>query len=237
MTLITTTLFKYVQSELIKNEHYEMTVPDDTKYFDPPLDFIWYDDEKQFTTKILKYDDDVSLIVDELFNGLSLTDPEHDLHFKKNFLLRFINRQINRQTIEAFQFELLSTFLSNKDFIDRVYNDLERYITQATENENTNNQTNKQNNDGTTTTDNRQAFADLPQSNTNLDVNNSTITNATDNTISKNRQTNQQETKGNTSSEGSGKSKAYSLDELFKTNGLMEQIFNIFDEKCFIQVW
>lgn len=237
MALITTTLFKYVQSELMKNEHYEIVTPDDTKYFDPPLDFIWYDDEKQFTTKILKYDDDVSLIINDLFNGLSLEDPEHDKHFKKNFLLRFSNRQFNRQTVEAFQFELLSTFLSNEDFINRVYNDLESYVTQVNEGENTSDQTNTQLNDGKTTTDNRQAFADLPQSNTNLDVDNSTITNATDNTISKNRQTNRSESEGSTNQQGTTKGKTYSLDELFKTSGLIEQIFDIFDKKCFIQVW
>lgn len=237
MTLITTTLFKYVQSELIKKDIDEFTEPDDKGYFDPPLDFIWYDQEKQYTTKILKYDKDVSEIVDSLFTGISLSNPDHDKHFKKNFLLRFINRQINRQTIEAFQFELLSTFMSYQDYIERVYNDLEDYLTQVNKSENRTNQENTQNNEGTTTTDNRQAYADLPQSSTNLDVNNSVMTNATDNTISKNKQTNNQQTIGNTSNEGSGNSKAYSLDELFKTNGLMEEIYNTFDKKCFIQVW
>ena len=237
MALVTTTLFNYIQSELIKKDIDEFTEPDDKGYFNPPLDFIWYDQEKQFTTKILKYDQDVSEIVDDLFTGINLSNPDHDKHFKKSFLLRFINRQINRQTIEAFQFELLSTFLSYQDYIERVYNDIETFLTQVNENENRNNQENTQNNDGTTITDNRQAYADLPQSSTNLDVNNSVMTNATDNTISKNKQTNQQKTVGNTSNEGSGTSKTYSLDELFKTNGLMEEILNTFDKKCFLQVW
>src|SRR5690554_446556 len=237
MTMVTTTLFKYIQSELIKNGHSEIVKPDDSKYFDPPLDFTWFDDDVQFTTKILKYDEDVAEIVDHLFGGLSLMDKEHDLHFKKGFVNRFVNRQINRQTIESFQMVLVATFFSNEDYINRIYNDLDTYLTKKQTSDHKNKQVNKQENKGTTVTDNRSAFADLPQSTANLDVDSSIMNYATDNTISKNKQVNNQETDGETVGENSGVNRSYELDELFKTNGLLEQIYNTFDKKCFLQVW
>ena len=227
--MVTTTLYKYIQSELIKHGNSEIVKPDDDKYFDPPLDFVWFDKDVQFTTKILKYDEDVAEIVDDLFAGLSLQNEEHDHHFKKGFINRFIDRQINRQTIEAFQMQLVATFLSHEDYVNTVYEDMEKFITQT----NTSKQKNKQLTDGGSTTDNRSAFADLPQSSTNLDVDNTTMDHATDNTISRNKEKNNQEVDGETS----GENKNYNFDELVKAGGILEQLYNEFDRKCFLQIW
>src|SRR5699024_12562035 len=119
------------------------------------------------------------------FSGVSINKKENDKHFKKSFLSRFVNRQINRQTVEAFKMELLSTFISNETFINTLYEDIDKYIEQTNTTNGDTNQINKQLNNGSTTTDNRQAFADLPQSSTNLDVDNTIMDHATDNTISR----------------------------------------------------
>src|SRR5699024_1964099 len=227
--MVTTTIYNIIQSELIKKGYNEFVDDNDN--------LVFFDDDHQFMTKIISYDDDVSEIVDDLFNGMSLEDNEHDHHFKKTFLYRFINRQINRQTIESFKLEMLSTFLMNKDYINRIYSDMDEYITQKQTNESENEQTNKQVNDGSTTTDNRSAFADLPQSSTNLDVNNTVMKYPSDNTISRNKQTNNSETDGETKGKNKSENRSYQLDELFKTNGVLEQIYNIFDVKCFLQIW
>src|SRR5699024_6929185 len=208
-----------------------------------------------------------------------------DLHFKRSFFYRFINRQINKQTIESFKFELLSTFLMNEEFINRVYSDMEDYLTQKQmgqqddkktnkqENTETNKQTNKetnkqnnretnnQNSDSINTTDDRSGYADLPQSSVNLDVDNSVMTSASNNTVSRNKQKNNNKsnteilgetegtsqgdtegtsqgiTEGETEGKTTNENRSYQLDELFKTNGLLEEIFNIFDKKCFLQIW
>ena len=123
----------------------------------------------------------------------------------------------------------MNVFLTNQDFINRVYQDLEKYVSGTSQT----NQQNQQLNDGTTTSDNRQAFADLPQNQINIDVDNTEMTSASDNTISRNKQTNQQQTDGTTTTE----SKSFQLDQLVKSSTIMEQIFSIFDEKCFLQVW
>lgn len=227
--MITTTLFNIIRSELIKRGHHEIV--------DRDGNLVFFDSDHQFMTKILSFDDDVSDIVNDLFNDMTLDDMDHDKHFKKNFLYRFINRQINRQTIESFKLEILSTFLSNQDYINRVYSDLDQYLTQKQINESENKQKNNQSNDGSTTTDNRSAFADLPQSTVNLDVNNTNMQYPSDNTISRNKQTNTSESTGETTGETTGENRSYQLDELFKTSGVLEQIFNTFDSKCFLQVW
>ena len=219
--MVTITLYDYIQSEL-QEQGFDEFVNDDG-------DLVFFDEDHQFMTKILEYDEDVQHIIDRLFNGVSLEKREHDEHFKKAFLYRFINREINRQTIESFKLELMSTFLANEKFINRLYKDGEKYITQANESTQENNQTTM----GENITDNRQAFSELPQSNVNIDVDDTEMTSANDNTISRNKQANNQENHGETSNQ----SNTYQLDELFKTNGLLEEILNTFDKKCFLQIW
>src|SRR5699024_9199472 len=130
-----------------------------------------------------------------------------------------------------------STFISNETFINTLYEDLEKYIEQTNTTNGETNQINKQINDGTSTTDNRQAFADLHQSSTNYDDNNTVMYHATDNTITRNKQKNKKETEGETSGKTESENKTYQLDELLKSNGLLEQVYDIFDRKCFLQVW
>src|SRR5690625_1296684 len=225
----TTTIYNIVHSELIKRGYNEI--------IDEDGNLIFFDSDLQFMNKIFSYDEDVSEIVDDLFNGNVLDDPEHDDHFKRSFFFRFLNRQINRQTIESFKLELLSVFMSNKTYINMVYEDLEDHILQKNISSSDNEQKNNQVNSGSTTSDNRSAFADLPQSTANLDVNSTVMQYPSDNTISRNKQTNQQETDGSTTNESHSENRSYQLDELFKSNGVLENILNIFDVKCFLQVW
>lgn len=227
--MITTTLFNIIKSELIKEGFNEFVDGDGT--------FVFFDEEHQFITKILTYDSDVQNIVDRLFTGASLVDRENDEHFKKTFLMRFLNRQINFQTVESFRVSLLSTFLMNQHYMNTVYADLDKYINQSQINENTNKQTNEQKTDGSTTADNRQAYAQLPQNNVQLDVNSTIMESANDNTISRNKQINQQENTGETNGESRSENKSYQLNELLKSSTIMENIFNEFDRKCFLQVW
>src|SRR5699024_6013877 len=131
MEMTTTTIFNIIRSELLKKGHSEFE--SDTPQTDvfPFGEFVFYDENYQFTEKILRYDEDVSDIIDYIFSGDSLNKEEHDKHIKKGFLSRFVNRQINRQTVEAFKMELLSTFISNETFINTLYEDLEKYIEQT----------------------------------------------------------------------------------------------------------
>lgn len=235
--MVTTTLFNFIKSELINKGHNEIVEENDSKYFDPPLDFLWIDDDKQFTTKIIRYDEEIQEIMNKMFSGLSLEDPDHDEHFKRSFLLRFVNRQINRQTIEAFQMELLNVFLMNEDYLNRMYEDIDLYVNKASVTEQENQQLNNQETDGENTTDNRSAFIDLPQSKVNINVDDLTVSHASDNTVTRNKQKNNQVVSGESQGKTDTKNLQYEIDELLKSSGLLEQVLNKFDEKCFLQIW
>ena len=227
--MVTITLYDYIKSELIKQGFDE--------FKDENGKFVFMNEEYQFMTKILRYDEDVSNILDKVFTGVSLRKREYDQHFKRAFLSRFADRSINRQTIEGFRLQLLSTFLSNEQFLNHLYEDVDKYITQTQENNQNTSQEGTQSNDGNTSTDNRQAYAELPQNNINLDVDDTVMHSANDNTISRNKQTNQQETKNDSISESQGINRNYQFSELFKANGLLDKVLDDFDKKCFLQVW
>ena len=258
--LTTTTLYKIVQSELYALGH-------DHEIVDKAGNLVFFDNDFQVMSKVMSYDNDIENIVDLLFNHMKLNNTVHDQHFKKTFFFRFINREINRQTVESFMFELTATFLTIQDYISRIYTDMEKYILGYSETNDKNNQdsndlktSNSKNNysnisestsTGNTTTDNRQARSDLPQNSVNLDVNNTVMRSANENDISRNKQNNAQnnkdeqtsvnetENKDQSESHSSGVSnsisKTYQLDQLFKTNNVLERIMNEFDKKCFMQ--
>ena len=227
--LTTTTLYKIVQSELYALGH-------DHEIVDKEGNLVFFDNDFQVMSKIMSYDNDIETIVDRLFNHMKLNNTIHDQHFKKTFFFRFINREINRQTVESFMLELTATFLTNMNYINIVYEDLEKYLNQWSTTDQTNKQLSKeisqqinqqvasqiderlnsenstqdntQNTNqtvtGNTTSDNRQASSDLPQNRVNLDVNNTVMATANNNDISRNKQTNSQDTDGTTTNNTTG---------------------------------
>lgn len=210
---VTATLNDFIESKLIKGGFNEVT---DGK------ELVFFDTNFALSKKILSFDTDVQKIInDYFFIGHTLDNPDNDKHFKKGFLTRFLNREINRQTFEAFSMQVVYTFITNEDYVNRLYTDLDKYLA--------NTQINKQENDSSNTTDNRSAFAELPQNNVQLDVDNTVMTSASDNTISRNKQT--------TNGKSNGETTNLRLDELLKINGLLDQIYTKFDENCFLQVW
>lgn len=226
---MTVRLFTLIQSELIKKGLNEVV--------DENGNLIYFDDDKQFTNKILMYDDEVSKIIDDLFNGLSLSNIENDYHFKKVFVYHFLNRRINRQTKEAFQFQLLSTFLSQENYINAVYNDLDKYISQQSDNKQTNNQNNTQTATSVSNNDSRSAYANLPQSNVNLDVDNTNMNTADDNTVSRSKQSSENTNKNETTGDNTTVSNQFKLDELVKSSSLFKNILDVFDVNCFMQIF
>lgn len=226
---MTTTLYKIIQSELINNGYDE--------FVDENGDLIFFDNNKQLTRKILLFDNDVQRVVNDLLIGIELENPVHDMHFKKTFIYRFLNRKINRQTVDGFQYELLATFLSKQDYINAIYEDVEKFILQENSSNQTSNQNNEQETNSNNLNDSRSAYANLPQSEVNLDVDNTTISTADDNTVSRNKQVTKQTSNNKTNGETLNKSNQYKLDELIKSSNLLSNILDEFDVKCFMQIF
>ena len=229
MSKHTTTLNEYINGELMRMNKDEFINNGKLTIFD---------DEFQFIQKIIKFDDDVYKIVNEkIFKNLKFEDEKVDKHFKKSFITRFLDREINRQTIEAFASQVVYITLTHEEYINTVfstefYKYLEQHVdfnndyvgntienstehgeTKQTQDSNTkdnysdtSNTTHSEttNGKGGSTDDNRSANATLPQSEVNINVDNTNLNYADENSISRNKNTNFNDT------ETSGKSETKS---------------------------
>lgn len=161
MSKHTTTLMEIIQGELQRAGFNEF-VNDGKLTFD--------NKEYAFIQKVLRFDDDVKKIVDEtFFKGFRFNDERIDRYFKEAFTTRFLNREIGRQTVEAFAGLVLYETIIREEYIFRVFGDelykyLENHVdykgevigntiedeTQNQINEELQNQTSEENTDTTT---------------------------------------------------------------------------------------
>lgn len=269
MTMVTTTLYKIIQSELFRRGFNREIVDDEGN-------LVYFDLEQQNMTKIMRFDDDVKKIIDSLFMN-SLKDNTHDIHFKKAFMFKFLNRQINKQTVESFKFDLISTFMMNEDYINRIYQDSEKYIHRLNESEsnsnskshstdNSDDESRSENTSDTidnstskndTVNSDRKATSNQPNSQPlfNLESDNfdypstadagkskgesNTVNSGTSKStnISTNKNTGERISDSINEESSNNISRIYTLDDLFKSINILENIFLDFDKKCFLQVW
>jgi len=224
-----------------------------------------------FIQKVLRFDDDVKKIVDNtFFKGFKFNDERIDRYFKEGFTTRFLDREIGRQTVEAFASLVLYETIIREDYIftvfgselykylenhvdfnvDEIENQISEENTDEVSNETSNNNTSS---NGKSVSDDREATSSLPQSEMNINVDNDVLTFADDNTISKNKTTNEDETDinserdttGNTKTNGTQDTtgnqkslqKTYLMENLEKLYTTRERIFNDYDKKCFLHIW
>lgn len=278
MSKHTTTLYEIIESELQRlglNEFLNN-------------DRIHFNDSKHaFMQKMLYFDDDVKEIVDNIFfKGFMFNDERIDHYFKESFTLRFLYREIGRQTVEAFASQVLYITMTHEDYIYRVYgSDMYKYIEQVTdtqsqdlgkaiENAIEQGQTKDRQQDkgheeyedyeDTITKsfdDNRTAESTLPQSQVNIDVDNTVLDYADTNTISRDKNTSEtvsekkgtkdntfdslrngeSDSKRNTQSQNemnrTGLTKQYLIDNLQKLYSMRDTIFKTYDKECFLHIW
>lgn len=125
MSKYTTTINEYLNSELSRMGLNE-TVNDGKLTF--------FDEEFQFIQKIIKYDDDVhDIVTRKIFKGFHLPNVETDKHFKQAFVTRFLDREINRQTIEAFASQVMYISITHDNYINEVFSkDFMMYVNNTT---------------------------------------------------------------------------------------------------------
>ena len=161
MSKHTTTLMEIIQGELQRAGFNEF-VNNGKLTFD--------NKEYAFIQKVLSFDDDVKKIVDNtFFKGFRFNDERIDRYFKEAFTTRFLDREIGRQTVEAFAGLVLYETIIREEYIYRVFGDelykyLENHVdykgevigntiedeTQNQINEELQNQTSEENTDTTT---------------------------------------------------------------------------------------
>lgn len=228
-------------------------------YLDTTHDFYYKNFESIFDSnkdmrKILSYDDDVAFITNNaIFIDITLVDSEIDKRFKKAFVMKFLNRQIQTQTLESFQAKVMQTYYMNEDFLIRYYTELDKYLHLTSygdsndENENVGNDTSEDvtTNRNESTTNSRSASSDLPQNRHNLNLNDDTMPTAKTNDISKQGQVGTGENISNdirnSQSTSKGKSRfqnqQMTLENLRQMRPMLSEVFDDFDRNCFLQVW
>lgn len=290
----TSTLMEIITSELQNKGHNEFVNNGLLSFNNQDYAFI---------QKVLRFDDDVEEIVtNQLFKGFRFNDKKVDKYFKQAFLTRFMEREIGRQTVEAFSSQVLYVTLTREDYIYTVFSsEMYKFLEQHSESvsedkgrgqENTTEQGNSKqrqqskshdeyednshnthsdesHNNGQSTDDNRSANATLPQSEVNINVDNTSLNYADENTISRNKNTHEDDNtssgKSDTNSDGTkdgtsdvltngendskrntqqqnvsnheSLNKTYLIDNLEKIKNMREEVFNIFDKKCFLHIW
>lgn len=184
--------------------------------------------EFQFIQKVLKFDDDVKEIVDNIiFKGFRFNDERIDRYFKQSFVTRFLDREIGRQTVESFASIVLYETIIREDYIFTVFgNELYKYLENHIDfnsdeiqnqiNEETKDDTQNENykddatSNGSNVSSDRELTSSLPQSEINLDVDNDILLYGDSNTIAKNKtntdndenRTGNRDTVGNTKTNG-----------------------------------
>lgn len=121
MSKYTTTLMEIIQGELQRQGLNEMINDGNLTINDPSFAFI---------QKVLHFDDDVKAIVDNIiFKGFRFNDERIDRYFKEAFTTRFLDREIGRQTVEAFASLVLYETIIREDYIFTVFgNELYKYL-------------------------------------------------------------------------------------------------------------
>lgn len=210
---MSTTLFNILHSELINMGKSEM-------FYNGRV--VAFDDDHTFIKKVLKYDDDVELIVNStFFLGLTLEDSDHDRKFKRQWVNKFLYYRPNFQTVESFASKVSYVFMNNEDFLNTYYSDLDSYLTGLS--------TSKGKGRSKSIDDSRTANSTLPQNLVNVDVDNTVLDYADDNIIVR--------SKSESESDNDNKSNRFDLNTLVDSRNLLEDVFLQFEKHCFINTW
>lgn len=216
MSKTTTTLYEYVESELKRQD-------DGSEFLvDGRLNF--YNDT--YMARILNFDDDVyEKLTQQVFKGFKYQDEDVDREFKQTFMMDFLDREIGRQTVEAFAAQVLATTIKHREYIYFVFSELEKYMRGESYYENLDSSNN------TSTEEHREANATLPQNQVNINVDYDELDFADENKIWKDKNT---DTKENNQS---GQKMIYDPENLSRIYDMKERIFTEFDKQCFLQIW
>ena len=230
--MITATVHDLIESELTAAGYDEFMT-------DGQITFL--NKSTSVTHKILTYDEDVHAVVtDAFFQGFTFTDPM-DKPFKKMFVNRFWNREINRQTLEDFSNKLLYVTLSRQHYIETVFADLLAYVNNESTTTGNGDSFNETIHTGNQIqiSDSRQLESDLPQDNINLNVDNTTLNYGNRNSISRNKNQNDSDSTNTVTATNGNETitSVKNLEKLIQSEKIWDEIFNIYDKACFLQTW
>ena len=214
MSKVTTSLSDIMQSELIKDGFDEMV--------DKEGNLVFYDDNFSFIQKVLRFEPEVEKVVtSRLFGGLTFESELVDKIIKRLFIVRFFDREIAQQTLEAFSLQVQRVSLTYETYINESILNISKYVLGQSETTSIGDSENENNR--------RSLNADLPQDNINMSLQNDVLNFATTNDISKDL------SKGKNNNETI--SNRYDINNLLKSKNILNNVMDEYDKKCFLQRW
>lgn len=209
----TATLMDIIQAELHMDGLDEFA-----NVIDGSTQLTMNDDRFAFIAKVARYDDDIKRVVDRrLFAGYTIPNDVANDGFKHAFVNKFMDREISRQTVNAFTAQLVSYTIQNEQMIIELYANLEKYFHNAK-----NDKTTNSNKHGDNT-----AEQTLAQNNVTFDLTTDDVTYAD----------NARYNRGYVTAEGTNDSESYDPDTLAKLMNIQDKLLDKFDRHLFLQIW
>lgn len=215
---ITSSLYYIICSELINNGYNEFITQNRNQ-------LTYYDKNARVVSQINMYEKDeiITACENTIFYGLSFLS-NYRKRFEKEFINHFLIRNIKYQTYEVARLQLVSFVFENLELIESIYN-AENLLLGKSQTTSTGKTTSE------TMNKNNSLYADLPQDNINMNVNNDTLDYASNNSINKSK------SNGTSDSNNVSNSQSYNIDNLTKLYMFKAQLFNDLDKRLFSQLF
>ena len=214
---ITSSLYYIICSELINSGYNEFITQNRNQ-------LTYYDKNARVISQINMYEKNeiIKACQNTIFYGLSFLNNRK--RFEKEFINHFLTRNIKYQTYEVARLQLVSFVFENLELIESIYN-AENLLLGKSQTTSTGKTTSE------TTNKNNSLYADLPQDNINMNVNNDTLDYASNNSINKSK------SNGTSDSNNVSNSQSYNIDNLTKLYMFKAQLFNDLDKRLFSQLF
>ena len=255
MSKCTVSIYELLASEAYKHGFNDFLDPDG-------FHLLTYGDNLAFINKLNTFDKDIQSWANiALFAGNKLSSTGADFFFKKEFVTRFVNREIKYQTVDVWRIALTAEMVKYDQWLSNTYDNFFKVYTGEKDGKTTGNlhanQTNTSNTDftGKATTDttgqtrHRDLDATLPQNETSLSLDSDDVPYADNRKDSKDKTNNHSvtDTKNvtdttadqNTQQDTTGTSLdiAFDIETVGKIYKVYDPILKELDRKLFLQVW
>ena len=177
------------------------------------------------------------IVTDKFFKGFKFENEQTDYDFKKTFVTQFLDREIMYQTVEKFASQVIRLTLQHEKYIENAYEKYQELLTQEQWHEDERDTENNSKQDSTNTTDNRNLRSTLPQDEINMNVENTEMSYADENSIDKQQQKGNETGNQTGNEQGNSKNNQYNVETLNSLKNIFKELFEIYDRYCFLHVW
>lgn len=217
--MVTTTLYDILDAKFNRMGYNNIRDPETGR-------MITHGNENSTPYQLARFSDVAYQAVnEEIFAGYVLQSVEADRYFKHLFIDRFLHRQIKFQTLDIFRAKATSLLASNDQYISELYDNFADLVRETGTS-----QSKSSSNSGKTNRE-RSADVDLPQDNTDLDLNDDTVEYANETHYRKGSE------EGNTTGNEETTTQRVSIGNLKQMKDLFNELLDEMEPQLFMAFW